>query len=100
MRLEDMAAGGILAGLDADGTADVIAVRWIGRDAVDVAYRVNGATRSRLLMRSEEPLLSATAPANRVSLDGDGALFRLAAEATTPFMSSFARSAPRPSRGG
>jgi hypothetical protein len=82
MRLEDIAAGGILAGLDPDGAADVIAARWIGRDALDVAYRVNGATRSRLLMRSDEALLLATAAAKRVALDGDGALFRLAAEAS------------------
>lgn len=51
MRLEDIAAGTLLTGLDADGPAHVIAVRWIGRDALDVAYRVNGATRSQLLMR-------------------------------------------------
>lgn len=38
--------------------------------------------RGRLLMRSEEPLLSATTAAKQVAVDGDGALFRLAAEAS------------------
>jgi hypothetical protein len=45
MRLEEIAAGSMLAGLDPDGAADVIAMRWIGANALDVAYRVNGTTR-------------------------------------------------------
>ena len=82
MRLENIAAGTLVTGLDADGPADVIAVRWIGRDALDVAYRVSGATRAQLLMRSDEVRLSTATLPKQVAFDGDGAIFRLAAEAS------------------
>ena len=81
MRLEDITAGGTLIGLDPDGAADVMGVRWIGGNALDITYRVNGATRSRLLTRSDEALLSVATAARQVAFDGDGAVFRLAAEA-------------------
>ena len=60
----------------------MMAVRWIGGNAVKVAYRVNGGSRSRLLTRSNEALLSTTAPKEKqLTLDEDGASFRLASEA-------------------
>jgi hypothetical protein len=54
MRLEEIAAGSMLAGLEPDGAADVLAMRWIGANALDVDYRVNGATRPRLSTRADE----------------------------------------------
>jgi len=72
MHREDIAAGTLLTGLDFDGVADVVAARWIGRDALDVAYRVNGATRSRLLMRSNEARISTAGQPNQVAFDGMG----------------------------
>ena len=82
MWLDEIASAAILTGLDPDGAADVIAVRWIGRNAVKVAYRVNGASRSRLLARSNEALLSTTAPKEKqLTLDEDCASFRLASAA-------------------
>jgi hypothetical protein len=82
MRLEEIAGGNMLTGLDPDGAADVMAVRWIGANALDIAYRVNGAIRSRLLTREDEALVSVASSAKQVAFDGDGALFRLAAEAS------------------
>jgi hypothetical protein len=84
VRLEDITAGGTLIGLDPDGAADVMGVRWIGGNALDIAYRVNGATRSRLLTRSDEALLSVATAARQVAFDGDGAVFRLAAGVSRP----------------
>lgn len=51
MRLEQVAAGVRMQGLDTDGPAEVMAARWIGSDALDVIYRVGTATRSRMLLR-------------------------------------------------
>jgi len=45
MLLEQIAAGSMLAGSIPTAPADVIAMRWIGANALDAAYRVNGATR-------------------------------------------------------
>ena len=83
MKLEQIGAGARILGLDADGAAEVLAAKWIGNDALDVAYRVSGQTRSRMVLRADEsgllPLSEAAAP---FTLTGDGDLFRLAAEAT------------------
>jgi len=56
LRLDEIASAAILTGLDPDGAADVIAVRWIDSRAVDIAYRMNDATSSCLLTRSVEVL--------------------------------------------
>ena len=81
MWLDEIASAAILTGLHPDGAADVIAVRWIAGNAVKVAYRVNGASRSRLLTRSNEALLSTTAPKEtQLAFDEGGASFRLASE--------------------
>ena len=82
MWLDEIASAAILTGLDPDSAADVSAVRSISGKAVGIAYRVNGASRSRLLTRSNEALLSTTAPKEKqLTLDEDGASFRLASAA-------------------
>jgi len=63
--LEEIASEAILTGLDSDGSADVRAVCWIGGNAVDIVYRVNDATKSRLLTRSDETLFSVTSQPSR-----------------------------------
>ena len=83
MRLEQIAVGARVQGLDADGAAEVLAARWIGQDALDVAYRVSGQTRSRMVLRADEGGLAALSEAAALfTLHGDGGAFRLAAEAT------------------
>jgi len=83
LRLEQIIAGLKVHGLDADGVAEILAARWIGQDALDVAYRVGGQTRSRMVLRADEEALSSLSEAaSAFALDGDGAVFRLAAEAT------------------
>jgi hypothetical protein len=83
MRLEDIGAGAQIGGLDADGAAQILAAKWIGQDALDVAYRVGQHTRSRMVLRADEATLTALAEtASPFALDGDAAVFRLAAEAT------------------
>lgn len=83
MRLEEIGAGAQIVGLDADGAAQILAAKWIGRDALDVAYRVGQHTRSRMVLRADEVALTALAEtASPFALDGDAAVFRLAAEAT------------------
>ena len=82
MRLEQVAAGVRVQGLDTDGPAEVLAARWIGSDALDVIYRVGTATRSRMLLRGDEGSFDLASAAPRpFAFDGDGALLRLASEA-------------------
>ena len=82
MRLEQVAAGVRVQGLDTDGPAEVMAARWIGSDALDVIYRVGTATRSRMLLRGDEGSFDLASAAPRpFAFDGDGALLRLASEA-------------------
>jgi len=83
IKLEHIRDGARLLGIDTEGVADVLAARWIGADALDIAYRVNGVTRSRMLLRAdEEQIRSIDVAARPFALDGDGDIFRLAAEAT------------------
>jgi superfamily II DNA or RNA helicase len=83
MRLEQIRDGVRVHGLDSDGVADILAAKWIGADALDIAYRVGGQTRSRMLLRADEETLRPVSEDSRLfALDGDGGTFRLAAEAT------------------
>jgi len=60
----------------------VIDVRWHGSNAITLTYRdAAGTVDQRLLYRDHEPSLSLRQAARAYALDGDAALFRLAAEA-------------------
>mgnify|MGYP001340743888 FL=1 len=81
MRLEEIIPGSRIRGLDGAEPVDVLSVRWIGTQAIEVIYRINGGTRPRLVYRTDEPALELLAPGPAFGFDGEGARFRLAAEA-------------------
>lgn len=81
-RLEALTLGASVAGVDPRSPVRVIQAQWHGADCLDLTYRdATGRTDSRLLYRDDEPRLVIVAPGPRWSFDGDGNLFKLAAEA-------------------
>lgn len=81
-RLESLTLGASVTGVDPRGPVRVIQAQWHGADCLDLTYRdATGRTDSRLLYRDDEPHLEIVAPGPRWSFDGDGNLFKLAAEA-------------------
>lgn len=81
-RLEELTPGARVSGVLVGHQVAVIDVRWHGSNAVTLTYRDDaGTVDQRLLYRDHEPSLSVAVPARAYALDGDAALFRLAAEA-------------------
>ena len=61
----------------------VLDVRWHGSTCVELTYKDEvGNPGNTLLYRDDEPRLELVTGSYLCSLDGDGHLFRLAAEAT------------------
>ncbi len=82
MRLEDLKPGAVVRGLDPTGPATVAAVTAHGSEVVEVFYKkADGRAASELLYRSDEDRLDLSSAGRAWAFDGDGALFRLAAEA-------------------
>jgi superfamily II DNA or RNA helicase len=82
MRLEDLAHGMVVQGLSAGQPVTVQGLRWIGQNAVEVTYRSpEGFVDCHLVYRSDEDALRAETPGQTWAFDGDGAQFKLAAEA-------------------
>ena len=82
MRLEDLKPGSIVRGLDPTGPATVAAVTAHGSEVVEVFYKTaDGRAASELLYRSDEGRLDISTTGRAWAFDGDGDLFRLAAEA-------------------
>jgi superfamily II DNA or RNA helicase len=72
----------VLHGLRPGQTVTVQGLRWIGQNAVDVTYRSpDGFVDSHLVYRSDEDGLRPETEGQAWAFDGDGALFKLAAEA-------------------
>jgi len=62
--------------------ATIVAVDWHGNDTVEVVYRTDdGLVSSRLLTRADQERLSVENERRLWTLDADGELFKLAAEA-------------------
>src|SRR5437660_333718 len=82
VRLEDVTPGALLAGITGDSVVTVVAVRWIGSNAMQVTYRTaSGRLDERLLYRDHEIRLSLRQSAAAYDFSADGALFKLSAEA-------------------
>lgn len=81
--LDDLVAGVDVTGIDPAGSVTVVAVQWHGSQAVTLTFRnADGDVAEQMLFRSDEGLFAVTeSVASRWSFDGDGHLFRLAAEA-------------------
>ncbi len=82
MKLEDLTPGTIVLGLYPDAAATVINAQWHGANALTLTYRMpSGQVDESLLYRHDESRLDLQDAGKPWSFDGDGALFRLVAEA-------------------
>src|SRR6516164_655650 len=82
MRLEDIAAGISLSGVEPAHIVAVIATVPHGDGALQLIYRTpDGTVKERLLGRRDEASISAATLERPFSFDGDGAAFQLTCEA-------------------
>ena len=84
LRLEDVGVGVELLGVEPGGAVTVVAVQWHGTLALTLTYRrADGTLGERVLYREDETSLSLVEAetSGSFTFDGDGHLFRLAAEA-------------------
>ena len=82
IRLEDIAAGMSLEGVEPERIVTVSAVVPISADARQVFYKLpDGALRERLLTRTDEESIAVATTSRPWAFDGDAEAFRLAVEA-------------------
>jgi len=82
-QLEDLVAGATATGIDPSGPVTVVTAQWHGTQALTLVFRDHSSrVQERLLYRSDEGTFAVAEGTRRAwSFDGDGHLFRLAAEA-------------------
>jgi SNF2 family DNA or RNA helicase len=82
VKLEDLKPDAVVRGIAPDGLVTVVSVQWHGSDALTLVYRTgDGKVADRLLYREDEPTIELVEAGRPWSFDGDGATYRLAAEA-------------------
>lgn len=82
MTLEDLQPGATVRGILPHALVTVVSVTWHGSDALTLVYRgPDGRVADEILYRHDEPRLEVVQAGRPWSFDGDGALFRLVAEA-------------------
>jgi SNF2 family DNA or RNA helicase len=82
LQLEDLRPDAVVRGLLPNGHATVVQVQWHGSNALTLVYRApDGRVSEQLLYREDEPRLEVVQEGRPWSFDGDGALYRLVAEA-------------------
>src|SRR5215469_16305626 len=82
MRLEDVTVGAQILGVAGDAPVTVVAVTWIGGNALRLTYRTDGGKLDeRLLYRDHEPRLELAKRGAAYDLTADAARFKLVAEA-------------------
>lgn len=82
MKLEQLSAGAQIIGIDPSGPVAVVALDWLGADALSVVYRSpDGRVSERMLSRSDEARLTPATATRAWSFRSDGRNFRLATEA-------------------
>jgi superfamily II DNA or RNA helicase len=82
MRIEDIAPGNSLTGLEPSEVATVVAVVPIAEGAVQVIYKTpDGTLKDRLLGRADEESIAIATQERPWAFDGDGEAFKLAVEA-------------------
>ncbi len=82
MRLEDLLPDSTVRGILPDALVTVVSVAWHGSGALTLVYRgPNGRVADEVLYRHDEARLAIVTAGRPWSFDGDGALFRLVAEA-------------------
>jgi SNF2 family DNA or RNA helicase len=82
VKLEHLQPGAAVRGILPDNAVAVVKVDWIGSTALELTYKTpTGAVANELLFRHDEPRIEIVEQGRPWSFDGDGALFRLVAEA-------------------
>lgn len=82
MRLEELAPGISLVGLEPSAVVTVLAVVPIAEGALQVIYKTpEGTLRDRLLGRADEATIAVATQERPWAFDGDGEAFKLAVEA-------------------
>ncbi|MEB2285876.1 MAG: SNF2-related protein [Myxococcales bacterium] len=82
MKLEDLTPGAGVRGVLPDAAVSVVSVQWHGSDALTLVYRDPAdKVANEILYRHDEARLEVVGEGRPWSFDGDGALFRLVAEA-------------------
>lgn len=80
--LEDLTANTTVRGVLPTGVVTIVNARWHGSDVVEITYKdATGRVGNELIFRDREPDLELVEEGRPWSFDGDGALFRLVAEA-------------------
>ncbi len=82
MQLEDLKPDATVRGILSGAAVSVVRVTWHGANALTLVYRdPSGRVADEILYRHDEARLEIVTQGRPWSFDGDGALFRLAAEA-------------------
>jgi SNF2 family DNA or RNA helicase len=82
LRLEDLKPNAAVRGIAPNALVTVVSVQWFGSEALELTYKTpEGKVANELLYRHDEPRLEIVEQGRPWSFDGDGALFRLVAEA-------------------
>ena len=82
MRLEDLTPTTLVKGILPDSHVEIVSAEWHGSDALTLVYRgPNGRVADEILYRHDESRLELVQQGRPWSFDGDGAKFRLVAEA-------------------
>ncbi len=81
MKLEELQPDASVRGIAPDAIVTVVNVQWHGSEALTLIYRrPDGRVADEILYRHDEPRLELVERGRPWTFDGDGALFRLAAE--------------------
>ena len=81
-RLEELTPGAVVRGVVPGEAVSVVASRWAGSRSVVLTFRTDaGKVDEQVVYRTQEAELSLAGRGTAWSFDGDGALFRLVAEA-------------------
>src|SRR5438445_682436 len=81
-KLEQLTPGSWVKGVLSDGLVNVIDVKWHGSGVIELVYKdTAGRPGTELLYRDREAILEIAEAGRPWGFDGDGALFRLVAEA-------------------
>ena len=82
LKLEDITSGIAVRGISANAAATIVNVEWHGSDALTIIYRLpSGQVAEEVLYRQDEARLEVVEQERPWRFDGDGALYRLVAEA-------------------
>src|SRR6202795_4874822 len=80
--LEELRPNASIRGIIPDCLVTVVSVQWFGSEALELTYKdPSGQLGNQLLYRDNEPAIELVEIGRPWSFDGDGALFRLVAEA-------------------